>query len=283
MSRFLPGLLFIIAVGMATGQETTTLNATVSVGKLGFSRDRTADDETYSGTLLPHGNVSFAYPVSDSTAMYADLNVDPVLKDSLSGRFGYNGEWLRGAIGPIVGISVVDLESFVAGLVASGRMEIGGKAYLDAAGSYGLGFSGVRRSEIDVSLGWYASDSITSINGTLQSFTSVSGTTDARERYEICLDIFQKYVPYRLALGLAYQRVLKEFSADPSPVRHRLNSIILGTDLIVPVRGMMNVSVGLQSSIFTFGVADETFLTIPSTGFESYLFDVRLGVEMYFW
>jgi hypothetical protein len=88
------------------------------------------------------------------------------------------------------------------------------------------------------------------------------------------------YTPYKVLLSFAYQHLTRSFiHADvDAPVRHALNSIVLGTTLDLYVTPFLTTTVELESSVYTFG--GEALLGISNPGPAGYLFRAYAGVTL---
>ena len=105
---------------------------------------------------------------------------------------------------------------------------------------------------------------------------------DSFVEYSFRTDIYQKNVPYKVILSFAYQTRSKSFTDNVTrtTILLELNSIILGTRIDMQVTDYLSVMTNLESSIYSFGSAGASLLTLLATGINAYLFNVTAGFTL---
>jgi len=94
------------------------------------------------------------------------------------------------------------------------------------------------------------------------------------QEYAVYTEIFQKSVPYRVTLRLAYQDRLLEF--EDAAVEVRTSSIVFGPTLLLQHRPGLSSSVGVNAAIFTLGRDDLSGESIS----DEFMYTMTLGLVL---
>lgn len=94
------------------------------------------------------------------------------------------------------------------------------------------------------------------------------------QEYALYTEIFQKNIPYRVTLRVAYQDRILEF--QDSGVKVQTGSLVFGPSLMMLHRPGLSSSIGLNAAIFTFGRSD---LAGESIG-DTFIYTMNLGLVL---
>jgi len=193
-------------------------------------------------------------------------------------------------MGPAFGI-YNDLSNPVkAGLSSSVKVTWPGVAFIflknESSLGAGLAAAGDYTQELnELRVGWYVRNAICSAGIHTEKYqyyaSSSVTTTDSLVDYFFDVDIFKKNQPYNVLLTLAYRTWYKEYvtladsTTTATSLKDTLGSIILGTEIKLMASPALELTLGLDSGVYTFGLDN---LVSRGPNATSYLFDARIGV-----
>jgi hypothetical protein len=123
-------------------------------------------------------------------------------------------------------------------------------ASLDSVGKNSQGFN-------EISVGWYAKNAICTASMTTREFRIRQAAdlvvADSMADYCFLVDIFKKNVPYNINISLGYRTMSKEFLSSAASAKDSLGIILLGTKLVLKPRPFLDIALGLESGVYTFG------------------------------
>ena len=128
----------------------------------------------------------------------------------------------------------------------------------------------------ELAAGFYVPNAIVSGLVSVKRFSDqVDGylITDTATRYALTMDIFKKYVPYRVLLTAGYELRSKFFAV--SDETDSLGSIIFGAKITTRVARGYSVSADIESAMYTFGLDN---LVNRGPGDSAFMFSVGLGL-----
>jgi hypothetical protein len=232
------------------------------------------------------GGTSVTTPLSENLTLTANYALSPIQRSKMSALISYSSGVLQISMGPAFGI-YNDLSNPVkAGLSSSVKVTWPGVAfiYLENESSLGAALAAVgdyTQELNELRVGWYVRNAICSAGIHTEKYqyyaSSTLTTTDSLVDYFFDVDIFKKNQPYNVLLSLAYRTWYKEYvdGAASTSLKDTLGSIILGTDVKLTPSPALEINLGLDSCVYTFGL-DNLVSRGPSS--TSYLFDARIGV-----
>jgi hypothetical protein len=260
------------------------------LGTLGFALDRAQTDATFSGDKLQWGaSLSVQQPLSDDFSFASAFERDLILRNTVYNTLTFRQSFLRIGVGPFFGVFNSTVSILKPGLTTSVQVEFPGVAYLYFRSDSTIGGRLVEvgdytQERSDVAAGIYVGSVILSANLRSRRFSQKTSaaveTVDGLTAYALETDIFRKNAPYKILLSFGYHQLTRTFvdAALAEPVRHALNSIVLGTNVDMYITGFLTTSLNLESSIYTFGGGSLLGISNPGPG--GYLFRVSVGFSL---
>ena len=259
-----------------------------TLSNMDFSPDRKETETKVSGTDYLYGLSVFSNAdVAEDLTLEAGVFYDPILRYTLSSRLTYRSDYFQFSAGPFFGIFndwstvikpgiateiLIDVPGFIFTRL-SADSSIGGR--LIDTGEYLQ-----ERSQIGV--GFYVPNAICEISMETKNFTektSYGELVDKLLAYTFNTDIYQKNRPYRFDLSFSYQTRNLSFIGSSDTIDHTLNSLVLGTGIDVQASRNLDIFLNLESNIYSFGEADNTFMEYADSGIGIYLFSLSTGLR----
>ncbi|WP_319561748.1 hypothetical protein [Marispirochaeta sp.] len=273
--------LLIIAASLSALEIGASFNA----GSLNLSPDRKINDTSISGTDYLYGVSVFASsPVADNLKLETGLYYDPVLRYSISALLNYRSDYFQLKAGPFFGF-LNDWDTILKpGISTEVLVDIPGTVFARLRADSSIGGRIVREGDYlqeksILGVGFYIPNAICEVSLTNKTYTEKisSGERENHFRqYAFSTDIYQKNRPYRVKLTFAYQTRTLSF-IEATTTEHVLNSLVLGTRLDVKTSDRLDVFFDLESNVYSFGEADDTFIDLADSGIGVYLFTLSAG------
>lgn len=262
-------ILSIAAVGflvLATAPaQALEIDAEGTLGNLGFTADREADDtDLGAGTVPWDARLSVSGTVLDGFLLTGTYERDSVLGNTVSATLGYTGQIMSVAAGPFVGF-ILDTENpslLKPGVSAALRAELWETGFLsfetDVTLDPQISDSGTDFAQFRINPrgGVYVPNIILAAEmdrSTLFLTDSGDQTTTRKTIYALDTEIFQKAIPYRILLRFAYRTQLKEF-ADGS--KHALGAAVFTPGVTYAPTDALTLRTRLENGIYVFGRED---------------------------
>ncbi|ORC36492.1 hypothetical protein B4O97_05300 [Marispirochaeta aestuarii] len=279
--RICISLLLILALSLSALEIGASFNA----GSLNLSPDRKKDDSDISGTDYLYGVSVFANaPVADNLSLETGLYYDPVLRYSVSALLNYRSDYFQLKAGPFFGF-LNDWDTILKpGISTEVLVDVPGTIFARLRADSSIGGRIVRdgdylQEKSVLGVGFYIPNAICEVsleNKTYTEKTSSGEKENHFRQYAFSTDVYQKNRPYRVKLTFAYQTRTLSF-IEAATVEHVLNSLVLGTRLDVRSSDRLDVFFDLESNIYSFGEANDTFIDLAESGIGVYLFSLTAG------
>ncbi|MBT3274311.1 MAG: hypothetical protein HN368_14230 [Spirochaetales bacterium] len=280
-------LLLLISSG---GINAIDVGANFQIGNLGFT-NTSASDASTSPILYPWGlTINANQQITESLNLQAGFYRDPVLKNVTYTLLTYSEQFFTIGVGPFFGLFNSSGSLLSPGISTLIKLDLPGLLFVKFRSDSSIGSRLVREGDYlqersDLTAGVYVLNAIASANLFTKSFTHITAedeVIDSFVEYSFRTDIYQKNVPYKVILSFAYQTRSKSFTDNitRATVLLELNSIILGTRIDMQVTDYLSVMTNLESSIYSFGSAGASLLTLLATGINAYLFNVTAGFTL---
>jgi hypothetical protein len=257
------------------------------LGNLGFQSDRPESATSVSETdFLYGGSLYVRTDILDRFEVEAGFRRDFILRNVLYSLLEYRVDYFSLGVGMFAGFFNSGGSTLNSGIIASVKLELPGVVFVSLrsdnslTGSLSEGGDFSQRL-IDLAVGFYAKNAICSLILSSKQYSEMQGGAEIIDhliKYAFKADIFQKNVPFRLVLTFAYQALDKSYS--PGPIDHGLNSVLLGTELDLSLGPRLELFLGFDNSLFTFGTGQLS--AISYTGFAPYLFQAYTGFRLNF-
>jgi hypothetical protein len=276
--------LFLLCVLSAGALE---IGGVFQMGNLGFQAGRLSTDTSFAGTdFLYAGSLYMRANILENFQVQAGYRRDLILRNVVYSLLRYRVDYFSLGIGMFVGFFNSGGSTLNSGVTTSISLELPGVAFVslssDNSLAGGLSETGdFSQRLIDLAVGFYVKNAICSLNLSSKEYAEMQGSseiTDRLIRYSVKADIFQKNVPFRLVLALAYQTLDKKFLDGATSLDHGLNSVLLGAELDLSLGPRLELTLGIEDNLFTLGsgvLAGNTYL-----GLEPYLFQAYTGFRL---
>jgi hypothetical protein len=294
--KLLPLWLFLCIVSFqAAGLEVSSL---FHMGNLSFDKEAETFEDGISGSEFPYGVSAYATEtVNDSLILKAGLFYDPILRYSTYALFEYRQDYISLSVGPFFGTLNTPGSILQAGISTTVKAQIPGILYASLRSDSTIGGRFTKDGDYiqelsELSVGYYIPNAICSVNMSTKSFivreSAILEIDDTLTEYSFKVDIFQKNIPFGILLSFGYQTLSRSYTDTSTSVteENKINSIVLGTNFSFQASDAMRISADLESSVYSFGSADDgttsSPLTIPDTLPQAYLFRSTVGVTWSF-
>ena len=278
-------IYIILLLFLAVSLFSLEIGASVTTGSLNLSPDRKKDDSTISGTDYLYGTSVFAKaPVADNLVLETGLYYDPVLRYSVSALLNYCSDYFQLKAGPFFGF-LNDWDTILKpGISTEVLVDVPGTVFARLNADSSIGGRIVRdgdylQEKSALGIGFYIPNAICEVSLTNKTYTEKTSSGELENyfrQYAFSTDIYQKNRPYRVKLTFAYQTRTLTF-IEAATVEHVLNSLVLGTRLDVKTSDKLDIFVDLESNVYSFGEADDTFIDLADSGIGVYLFSLTAG------
>jgi len=281
MRKALPLLLLIT---LSVGAFAFDVGAYFDLSNLDFVRTRTAADTTLPGAAYLWGvQVSGRDQLSEGLALDLSYSRDSVLRNIAFTRLAYIDDFFSITVGPFFGLLNSPTSIVQSGLSTTVELYIPGVTFLrlrsDNSLSGRLVVTGdYIQEQSELAIGFYTPNVIPTLYIASKRYstkTDAGEAIDSLTEYGITTDIFQKNVPYQVALNFAYQNAARQF-VEATTVNHAYGSLVIGARITLSLFEAFTVIADLDSSIYTFG---REFL-IGEVSSDSFLFRLSTGVEV---
>jgi len=281
MRKALPLLLLIT---LSVGAFAFDVGAYFDLSNLDFVRTRTAADTTLPGAAYLWGvQVSGRDQLSEGLALDLSYSRDSVLRNIAFTRLAYIDDFFSITVGPFFGLLNSPTSIVQSGLSTTVELYIPGVTFLrlrsDNSLSGRLVVTGdYIQEQSELAIGFYTPNVIPTLYIASKRYstkTDAGEAIDSLTEYGITTDIFQKNVPYQVALNFAYQNAARQF-VEATTVNHAYGSLVIGARITLSLFEAFTVIADLDSSIYTFG---HEFL-IGEVSSDSFLFRLSTGVEV---
>ncbi len=274
-------LVLIITLTLTRGVAAFEVGALFELSNLDFSRERASSATTLPGDSYLWGvRVTGHEMISDALALDLSFTMDPVLRQIAYTRLRYIDDFFAITVGPFFGVLNSPSSIVQSGLSTTVELYIPGITFVrlrsDNSLSGRLVVTGDYIQELsELAVGFYARNAIPTLyvrNKRYTTKTDAGENVDTLTEYGISTDIFQKNIPYRVVLTMAYQDGGRQY-VETTTLNHSYGSAVLGALITVDLFDALTIVANLQSSIYTFGrdyllgqVAADRFLFRLSTG-----------------
>ena len=259
----LPRRLTLLAVilTLSTAASAFEVGALFNLSNLDFARSRVSSETTLPGDDYLWGvTITGHDELSDALALDLSFSTDPILRRIAYTRLQYIDDYFSIAVGPFFGV-LNSPESIVqSGLSTTVELYIPGFTFVRLRSDNSLSGRLVvtgdyiqERSELAV--GFYTPNAIPTLfvrNKRYTAKTDPGETVDSLTEYGLSTDIFQKNIPYRVVLTMAYQDAARQY-VEATAVNHSFSSVVLGALLSLELFDAVTLRADLESSIYTFG------------------------------
>ncbi len=247
----------------------------------------------FAGDEFPWGlSAYWKKAANDYSGIEIGFYMDPVLQNVGYTKFYYNEDLFNISVGPFFGIFNTTETLIRSGISSSIRVNIPGFAFAQFETKSTIGGRLVSAGDYiqeanNISLGFYVYNAICTIMIDTKSYSVVNDAektqTEDYTEYAFITDLFQKNVPYTVALKLAYQqreRTIEDTSAET------LSNVVLGTDFRISPFEFLSIFVGLESGLYSFGSLEDTaadtkeLLTFDDALTGNFLFNATVGVSL---
>ncbi|MFW5843263.1 MAG: hypothetical protein ACOCW6_05010 [Spirochaetota bacterium] len=278
-------LLFFLLFSAAGKLFSLTVEAEFDIGNLGFSTSRDADTESLPVWSYPWGfRAAVGETISENLAYKTGVERDFVIRNFAFLQFQHQINTLTLGAGPTFGFlsspgSPGLIRPGLAGyirwnLYSFGYVSLDALAPLYSPSDEADDFYQARRR---LQMGFYLPNVITTFSVSKREFilTTESGEeADALVEYATEAEVFQKNIPYRIALRFAYQDYRKFFEEPGTTGRHALGALVFGTGVRWDLKDNGSYYINLDSSVYTFGrlallgeFSDSAYFFRAQTGF----------------
>ena len=274
----------LLLITLQVGAFAFEVGAYFDLSNLDFARTRTAAETTLPGADYIWGvQVTGRDQLSEGLALDLSYSRDSVLRHIMFTRLVYIDDFFSITVGPFFGL----LNS--AGTIVQSGLSTTVELYLP-----GVGFLRLRsdnslsgrlvvtgdyiQEQSELAIGFYMPNVIPTVYVASKRYTAKTDAgeaVDSLTEYGITTDIFQKNVPYQVALNFAYQDAGRQF-IEATTVNHAYGSVVIGARITFSLFEAFTVVVDLDSSIYTFG---RDFL-LGEVISDSFLFRLSTGVEI---
>lgn len=280
--------LFLLALfSLNVSLFATDFGLAVDLSNLSLSPERKKSETEVRGTDFLYGLSLFgSTDVSEELTIEGGVEHDPILRYIAYSHLTYRIENFQLTAGPYFGVFNDWGTLLKPGITTAIRLDIPGLIFarLEADSSIGgrLVKSGDYLQEKSlVGVGFYVPNAICETSLETKTYTEKTNSgeqVNELTKYAFSTDIFQKNRPYRIKISFAYQTHVLSFIETAATVEHSLNSLLLGTKLDYQTSGRFGFFIDLESTVYSFGEVESTFMELPESGLQSYLFNLRTGL-----
>ena len=280
MRKVVPLLLFVT---LSVGAFAFEVGAYFDLSNLDFPSSRTAAETTLPGADYIWGiRVTGRDQLSEGLALDLSYCRDSVLRRIAFTRIAYTDDFFSITVGPFFGLLNSPNTIVQSGLSTTVELYIPGVTFLrlrsDNSLSGRLVVTGdYIQEQSELAIGFYTPNVIPTVYVASKRYTTKTDAgeaVDSLTEYGITTDIFQKNMPYQIALNFAYQDAGRQF-VEATTVNHAYGSVVIGARITLSLFDAFTVVADLDSSIYTFGrdfllgeVSSDSFLFRLSTGLE---------------
>ena len=265
------------------------IDASATVGNLGFSKDRNAGDTSLPNDSFLWGfDLALSTPVSETVTLDAGIRRSLTSLNALHASLSHDAGFARIAVGSYVGIAN-DLDyplKLVPGISALLNVQLAGIGFLELSADRPLtqepsSAGDYWQQSTQAHLGVYGENVLPGFRiDRREFFVAESGSEQRLDRvttYAITADIFSKNVPYRIFLTFGYENHEKRFLKDgDTQTKQALGSGVFGAEVTVDVNERTTVWTELTNGLYTFGRED----LLGKFSENTYFFRTTAGVRL---
>jgi hypothetical protein len=277
---FLTALLLVTGASLAAAFE---VGAYFDLSNLDFSRNRPSTATTLPGDTYVWGvALNGRQQLSDELTLDLSLSSDPVLRNVGYSLLTYRDRFFSLRLGPYFGILNSPSTILQSGLSTTVEVYVPGLTFLGLRSDNSLSARLVVpgdyiQEESELSIGFFLPNVIPTIYVQSKRFTwktDAGEAVDALTAYGLEADIFEKNIPYRIVLDLAYHDVSRSF-LEATETTHSYGALVLGSELSAELFERVSLLVDLESSIYMFG----RDALLGSVKADEFLFRLRTGIS----
>lgn len=226
--------------------------------------------------------------IAENLYIYANFDMDPVLRNSLSATIEYRMNFLRISAGPIFGLFNSPTTFLKSGLASRIELEWPGLGVFKAESNSSLG-GGLQvagdflQESSDFMLGVYIGNTICSANVISKKFqyqvSPVTVTSDVLTEYSFKADIFKKNVPYNILMTIGYRSLTKSFVISDIQTNDTLGAAIIGAKVTVAPFKQLKLIADMEGAVYSLGLEN---LANRSPAMTSFIFKAGIGVSWSF-
>lgn len=277
-------MFFAIVLSVPALGFAFQVGAYFDMSNLDFARTRTSADTGLPGSDYLWGiQATGRDQLSDALALDLSYSRDTVLRHIAYTRLEYTDDFFSIVVGPFFGLFNSTNSIVQSGLSTTVELYVPGITFLrlrsDNSLSGRLVVTGdYIQEQSELAVGFYAPNVIPTIYVRSKRYTEKTAageSVDSRTEYGVVADLFQKNVPYRIALNFAYQDAGRQF-VETTTSDHSYGSLVLGARFTLNLMDAFTVVADLDSSIYTFGLQD----LVGEVNADSFLFRLSTGIEV---
>jgi len=291
MARPKKALIFSLVTSLlllsALSAGSLEIGGLFQVGNLGFEVNRPSTDTSFTGTdYLYDGSLYVRIGIPERFQVEAGYRRDLILRNVLYSLLEYRVDYFSLGVGMFVGFFNSGGSALNSGIIASLRLELPGVVFVSLRSDNSLTGSLSENGDfsqrlINLTLGFYVRNAICSLILSSKQYSEMQGSNEIIDhlmKYTAKADIYQKNVPFRLVLSIAYQTLDKKYTAGPTD--HGLNSVLLGIELDFSIGRHLELFIGIEDNLYSQGsgvLAGNTYV-----GITPYLFQAYTGFRLNF-
>lgn len=281
-------LITLVLALFGVGLFATDFGLALDVSNLSLSPERKQGDTEITGTDYLYGLSLFgSTDVSEELNIEGGIEYDPILRYIAYSTLTYRIENFQLSAGPYFGVLNDWGTLLKPGISTAIRLDIPGLIFARLEADSSIGGRLVKEGDYLqekslLGVGFYVPNAICETSLETKTYTERTDSgeqVNERTKYAFSTDIFQKNRPYRIKLSFAYQTQVLSFIETTATIEHTLNSLVLGTKLDYRTGGSWGFFVDLESTVYTFGDVEDTFMELPESGLGSYLFNLKTGIS----
>lgn len=241
-----------------------------TMGSMGFPWEQAAPTPADAAAFTPPsflygGSASIKQSISEGLTLQTAYFLDPLQRSKFQALVNYDTGVLHIGIGPVFGLFNSLSYPMQAGFASSVKFEIPGAIFLSFRNDSSIGpsLSSIGESSqgfSEISVGWYVKNAICTASMSTASFKARREAdlvvSDTSADYSFLVDIFKKNQPYNIHVSLGYRTYSKEFVGSAGSTKDSLGIVVLGTELILRPARFLELALGLDSGVYTFGFAN---------------------------
>ena len=292
-------LALITLAGIPIGLFSLELGMDFRIGNLAFDADRAITATDFDGLDFSSWGLSFFvnHRIGDDMSLSSGFYSDQILRNVSYTHITYRENIFSIGAGPFFGYFNSNANSFIKpGISAFMRIEIPYIVFIDFRADNSLNVrltldQDYIQERTELSAGFFVPNAECVIGYSSRKFTQLkilddSGTDvpwdyiDSLAEYYFRTVIFRKNVPYRLSITFAWQTLSKSYlNQDTSDLSvHQLNSIILGTGIVINFTPAIQYVLDARHSVYTFG--SEELTGVDNPGPLGYSFRAFTGIRV---
>jgi len=252
------------------------------VSNLSLGSSTKASETTFKGDTLFYGGSAYAQvPLFDDVQFKGGLFYDPLLQYSVDTRVIYRKNFIQFSFGPYLGVFNSNSYLLKPGIHSGFRVDLPGYLFASLKSNSSIGANlyeegDYQQSLSDLSIGFYVRNAICTAQIETKKFMKREKqgvVIQGRNRYAFITDVFQKNIPYRVQITMAYQELTKTFDYATT-TKLKLGSIILGSKLEFQPLPLFRVYADLETSVYNFPLEDSS----TDVSLDKFIYDVKLGI-----